>query len=198
MSNRIVLIFMIILLLAGCGPTEEEIQIIAQTAIAETQIAKPTPTNIPFSELDLESIIIVSGDLPAGFSAAQVTTLFSETGYNSAPDYFISQGFSNNGEVGGSVKILIFEIESDAKSAYTVSSNIVPGENKESVELGESGLGATFDLSYIAGISMKGATVAFKKCNAVVYIQFIGTTNLRGVIAYGNRLDSRLEPFVCR
>src|SRR6266542_3910846 len=66
-----------------------------QTALAQTQVAIPTATPVPFSALDLESVIITGGDLPAGYEASQIRSKLSDLSKAApTPDYFISQSIS--------------------------------------------------------------------------------------------------------
>ena len=178
----------VIILIAACQPSETVIQ----TAIAQTQAAIPTATLIPFSALDLESILITSGDLPAGYEAAQIRSELS--GFSKAaptPDYYISQSFSYKGRMGGLIEILVYDDISNLQAAYKLTLNNLPGE-LNNVEIGEGGEASALFFP------VEAASLSFFHCHAVVVIQFMETSVYADAVSYGKRLDERITPIVCR
>ena len=192
MKHRIIHTLLITIILSACGPTDIEIQATVQASIAKTQAAMPTATQIPFSALDLESVLIVNGDLPTGFEASQVRSKLSDLSKASpTPDYFISQSISHNGDLGGIIDVLVFEDIEKAKSAFQIITANLPGDNA-SINVG--------DLGQVASTSLivSTASLSFIHCHAVVDIQLMGTEQQDDVVSYAKRLDERLKPIVCR
>jgi hypothetical protein len=125
---------LIIILLASCSSSPSGNAI--QTAIAQTQIARPTTTvvpsptststpepisistSIPLSEIDLESILILPGDLPPGMSGGQLASTLPSAYSPPKPDSFINQPLVHNGNLAGGVIVLLFINENNAKLAY--------------------------------------------------------------------------------
>jgi len=119
-------IFMIGILffMVACQPSAEAIQ----KAIKETQSAAPTatpiPTNTPIptstpillSDIDLSAIAIVAGDLPAGYSPAQIRSDPPKM-FSGVKNYenIINQQFENKGDTAaaGGVTIFLFNELSD-------------------------------------------------------------------------------------
>lgn len=92
------------LLLVACQPSAEAVEkAIAQTQTASpTETHTPTPTPIPLEEIDLSEMIFQEGDLPAGYSPAQIrsegtaeTKVIKETPINT-----FHQDLSYQGEEG--------------------------------------------------------------------------------------------------
>ena len=192
MKKTILVFALAIFMFAACGPSDAEIQAKVQASIAQTQAAIPTATLIPFSALDLESILITSGDLPAGYEAAQIRNKLSDFSKAvPAPDYFISQSLSYNGNIGGLVEVLVYDDISNVQTAYKIAVNNLPGD-KTNLKIGEGGQVAS---TYFI---MSTASLAFIRCHAVVSMQFMGTTNTDDAISYAMRLDERLTSMVCR
>jgi len=192
MKKSIFFIWLALLVLTACGPSDIEIQANVQASIAQTQAAMPTATQIPFSALNLESVLITNGDLPVGYEAAQFRSKLSDLSKASpAPDYFISQSISYNGNFGGIVDVLVYEDVKKVQSAYQIIGNNMPGDSTN-IEIGDGGQVASTSLI------MSTVSLSFIRCNAVVSVQFMGTTQKDDVISYAKRLDERLKPFVCR
>jgi hypothetical protein len=76
--NKYALILLAILLVVSCNtipyvPTNTPRPLPTSTPLpSPTATIAPTTTPVPLSEIQLESIIIQEGDLPAGFSEAQI------------------------------------------------------------------------------------------------------------------------------
>jgi hypothetical protein len=191
--------FLLIFTISACGPTDIEIQATVQASIAQTQVAIsqtqaaiPTATQVPFSALNLESMLIINGDLPAGYEASQVRSKLSDLSKSApTPEYFISQSLTHNGNYGGGIDVLVYDDASKAQTAYRVIDNNVPGDLKN-IEIGEGG--------QVASTSFIVSTVSllFVRCHAAVSIQFMETTQEDDAISYAKRLDERLKPIVCR
>lgn len=179
-------------LLAACAPSEQAVQ----TAIAGTQAAwtpTPSPTNIPFSSLNLEDKIIIAGDMPPGFSASQIG--YTPGGFTKgAPhaDYYISQLISHNSAMGGIIDVLLYEDINKVTIAYQSILDTMIMSNSEDAGVGEKSISSN------SSSFVEVTDLAFIRCHAAVHIQFIGSSNKDYVIAYGQRLDKRLQPISCR
>lgn len=192
LKRSIIFSFLLTFTLSACGPTDTEIQSTVQASIAQTQAAVPTATQIPFSALNLEPILITTGDLPPGYEASQIRNELSDLSKASpTPDYFVSQSISYNGNFGGTIDVLIYEDSVKTQSAYQVISNNMPGDSTN-IEVGDGG--------QISSTSFIVSTVSlsFIRCHAVVSVQFMETTQKDDVVSYAKRLDERLKPLVCQ
>jgi hypothetical protein len=181
-----------------------------------TSISSPLQTVTPntrqpssLSKIDLEPILIMPGDLPSGFSGAQVR--------NSAPEMFknvpksdnvIYQRFQKGGETVGGVIVFLYESTKDIEKAYSV---IVAGFGKAGNESGikteikplsEIGEKATLAMGEVnieaVGFSSKSSDLVFVRCHAVVHIRFGGISDAADIAAYATRLCKRLGSQVCR
>lgn len=194
--------------LSACGPSAADIQ----QAIEQTQAAAPTstsvPTNtpipptptstpIPLSEIDIRSLLVLEGDLPAGYSPAQIRTDVGkdhET-LNSAVQN-IYQQFEYKGEPGGFVQVYLFDTDDGATKAFEYYQSDTD-EDEPVEDLGEVAYGYSISFE-VLGTSYKGTYAAFTRCAAFVLLDFEHMTNLSSVIAYGKNLDARLAEVVCR
>jgi len=181
--------------------------IVSCNSTTPTALPTLTPSPVPLSEINLEPILIISGDLPAGYSGAQIRTTPPEmfnniTNFNNA----IYQQFEKDGKSAGGVAIFLFESVDNADIAFQ---KIVGGfgESGESANLkttvenisnvGEKATVVTIETS-LSGLSMKFTDFAFVRCHAIVHIRMSDTVNADYLTGYGIRLDKRLSELVCR
>lgn len=201
----------IAILLTSCSSTPSGDAV--QTAIAQTQIAQPTttlvpiptdtptpipPTPIPLADLDLSSILVQSGDLPSGYSGAQIR--------NTPPAMFkdipepmnqVYQQFEHNNDSAGGVGIFIYDNQLDADNAYNIILDGM-GDSTESISnIGVRARMMTMDYSMMPG-GIKAMDLVSFRCNTVVSIRITDSDNPDYIISYAQRLDERLTPLVCR
>lgn len=191
-NNRIIpIILILIILLAACAPSPQAVQ----AAIVKTQAAwtpSPSPTNIPFASLDIEDQLIITGDLPIGFSASQVRyTPGSFTKAAPTADYCISQLISFNNRMGGILDVLLYEDIKKVKIAYQSILSVMIMIDSKNAGVGEESIASN-------DFRIPTTDLAFIRCHAVVHIQLIGSSNQVDVISYGQRLDKRLQLIACR
>lgn len=207
MNKRYIIILIavslfLLLVLTGCQDkdlsTTSDSDI--QTAIAQTQAAQPTSTQVPptpivLSEIDLVPVLIQPGDLPAGFTGAQIRDTHPPMGWWEkipTPDNFIYQQFAKGADEGGSVQVLLYDNLDDSSKAFSIMKGNTPIE----------GVGSEAYISARVGIGLDGPTdllsihLAVIRCHAVVYIYM--KTDRDSIIAYAQKLDARLEPLVCQ
>jgi len=170
-----------------------------------------TSTPVPFSEIDLESLLVLSGDLPAGLTGAQVRDQVPEMfkdigGYDNA----IFREFERNGKHIGGVTIFLYESLDALDVAYDSIGDFgesggkeiknTGGEMKITVgnipDVGEEAKYWVVEGSFL-GISLDGADLAFTRCHSVVHIR-VDTANIDVIVAYAKRLDKRITELVCR
>ncbi len=198
-----------ILALAGCTsaaatPSEEMIQ----TAIAQTQTAMPTqrpipsPTPIPLSEIDIERILLLKGDLPTIFEGGQVKNKIPEKFVGiPEPDQSIQQTFIDTEGSWGedlSIMILIYSSISDLTSAYGIVIKKAGWDDTTFTpisDVGEKAVGASKTYDELPYIGMTNAKVIFSRCHALVYISL--KRNMDVATTYAQRLDKRLKLLVC-
>lgn len=193
-----------LILIASCStaPSSSEIQ----TAIAQTQAAAPTdtpvpaPTLIPLSDIDLESILIQEGDLPAGYSGAQVRSAEgrrSDTELNKAVNSIFQQ-FSLQGESAGGVSVYLFESLADRDEAYNA---ILTGldETEGISQVGENAVKWSAYVPLVGGLgTIEGSMVVFVRCESLVTVEMRRAVDVTGAISYSQRLDQRLQNDICR
>ncbi len=151
-----------------------------------------TACSVPLEKLDLEPLLVQSGDLPAGLFPAQVSNSPSLADGLPAPDNQIYQEFSDISGSAGGVTVFLYEDLDKANSSFDIiqagMDGFVPSSGLWERAAASPGLG-----SGIAAIDF-----VFLKCHAVVYFLFENTANLDGAEAYATRLSERLEPLVCK
>ena len=167
----------------------------------------PTPTPIPLSELRLEPLLIQPGDLPAGFSVAQVKDV-APSMFDDLPsaENTIDQRFERGGDTAGGVTVFLYDSTSEIEEAYALLMSIeadyvallTGGMNVQTVTgVGEQAIVSVLSLS-VGGFTLESSDLAFIRCNAVVHIRMAGVVDIDTIKAYAKRLDSRLEPVVCQ
>ncbi len=177
------------------------------TPVPPSPTNTPTATPIPLSELDLEPLLIQPGDLPAGFSGAQVKdvapNMFDDL---SAAENTIDQRFERGGDTAGGVTVFLYDSTSEIEEAYALLMSIeadyvvllTGGMNIQTVTgVGEQAIVSVLSFS-VGGFALESSDLAFIRCNAVVHIRMAGVVDIDTIKAYAKRLDSRLEPVVCQ
>lgn len=177
----------------GASPTQT-----ATLTSTSTEMVLPTLTPIPLSDIDLEEILIIANDLPAGYSGGQAHEVTSEQ-FN----WVLYKGINNlyqeiakdNAQVGG-VTVFIYENANDALKAYHELVDALGDTYEELEDVGDEGVYYTLDTN-VSGISVKNTSIVFRRCYATVNLGVSGSTDLMGISAYAKRLDERLQPLVC-
>jgi hypothetical protein len=162
-----------------------------------------TQTKQQFSSLNLENQLVIEGDLPPGFSSSQIKTTPLAKAPDKAPaaDFAIDQLLSRDGMNGGAVTVLLYEDINKAKAAYQpVVDNWMRSTTDGGV--GEKSLVSIVKLPLpppAQGVILDLANLVFVRCHAVVHIQLMDyRVNKDDIIAYGLRLDKRLQKLICR
>jgi hypothetical protein len=152
----------------------------------------PAPAAVPVAELDLAPLALQSGDLPAGYSGAQVSdalpAMFNDA---PAPAKVFDQRFQKADEDAGGVTILMYAAAADLNNAYDLAVDGMLDDNV-AAEVGDGGR--------VAGGTVSTLDVAegvFTRCQTLVFVRFSGTKNTESVVAYMKRLDTRLFPVAC-
>lgn len=155
-----------------------------------------TSTIVPFSELDLEELVITEGDLPSNLEGGQIMASHSEYALDvPSPDYFFNRNIvqQSTGNPRGFVEVLVYEDLSKLEDAYNsiIDYMVREEDSVEDFDIGDYG-----KVGYLSYIGQR-ASVVFVRCNAIVAIR-LNTVGKNEVISYGVRLDERLQPLVCR
>ena len=191
-----------------------------QTAIAQTQVAQPTntfvpiptdtpapePTNspVPLGELDIESILLMPGDLPSNYKLSVFydeipgLILFSNSSNIPTPDAVTAMDIDDTKAIDfyGDLKlnrvvVMLYNDLTQRDIAYQVLSD--PANYRDKLVNPLSGVGdnAVSIPEMVFTASYK--YVVFTRCKALVFIHTTGDT-----ANYAQRLDERLTPLVCR
>jgi hypothetical protein len=166
-----------------------------------TTTPKPTPTAtpVPLSQVELEPLLIKTGDLPAGLSGAQIrSSLPGMFRRIPEPDNGIYRGFERDGDESGGVTVVLYESRADVDSAYaTIMDGFGDLPSRQEVE----GVGEKAETVSVA-LALAGAKdfvdLAFVRCHSVVHIRMMGTIDLLDIKSYAERLDERLTGVACR
>lgn len=147
----------------------------------------PLPTAVPLSAVDLEPLLIQSGDLPSGLGAAQVSDTPPKM-FASLPKAIraIDQRIQRAGATAGGITVLLYD-------------DPTPGYQALIATMGATDAVAVGEQSRITRASdlLPGFDVALVRCHAVVYVRMTGDVSAENVLAYAKRLDARLSNAVC-
>lgn len=160
-------------------------------ALVAVMLASCGGTNL--KTVNLEPVLIQEGDLPAGFTGAQVKdTLPPMFEHAAPPTKALYQGFQRAGNGAGGVSVLLYESDTDRDATYADSVKGMGDGTQPQTDVGERATILSSD-SY----STLLADLVFVRCHAVVFVRFIGTKQPSDAAAYAKRLDQRLQPLVC-
>ena len=166
---RVLTVILVALLLAACGG--------------------PNLTGV-----DLEPLLIQSGDLPAGTGGGQVRDgapqMFAQA---PAPTKAIYQQLARGSDQAGGVTVLLYAQPADREAAYTTTLDGM-GDTYPVDGIGEQAvMSQPIDL-----LGLHGSDLLFRRCAAVVHVRFIDPNSPTDTLkAYGQRLDKRLQGVVC-
>lgn len=165
-------------------------------------VVYPAITRQYLTSLDLEPLLIQSGDLPAGLSSGQITSytgnqideLWSSDIGVPKPLSITAQDI-NGLDASGSVMVMLF----GDNSAIDGMTNLVSNNGGDPIEVGDKGFGSARTVDTIFDdIKQDVTSVIFARCKAVVLIRVNDYYGLSGMASYARRLDKRLASLVCR
>jgi len=160
----------------------------------------PTPTFVPMSQIDLEPVLVIDGDLPEDLVP---DIIVRENAVGSADeldraDAVFTQYFLLEGGEGGGVSVFLFESLDDVQAAFGKVSTFM---NTPLVYflVGEQARIENFFIPLVADVPpIQGSRLIFSRCHALGVIQFPRADDGEAMEKYGQRLDERLQPLVCR
>jgi hypothetical protein len=168
------------------------------TATAAHPTATPTP--ISLSEIELETLLLSPADFPGGVSNAEVRDLPDSFGKlpsaaNSIYKYF--QVNDDSESFGLHVTVLLYEDDADIQLAYSIVLDDL-GEGRQTVpNIGQKAT-VGWKSTELLGSKVEWIEMAFVRCHALAHIKILFTPKLDYIRGYGERLDGRLAPIVCR
>jgi hypothetical protein len=185
------------LLFTACGPPSEPSQaaIDAARATMSAEVAIiptiPSPTAVSLADVDLESLVLQSGDLPSGIQRGQVRAAVPNAfkGVPAAEQTF-NQILERTGSSTGNVTILLYRETNKRDTAYGVMVKGAGSRAQPSNGVGEQAIifPGTRDLPV--------SSVSFVRCHAAVDIT-LGDVSAETLMNYAKWLDSRLQEVVC-
>lgn len=175
-----------------------------------TSSPSPTPSSTPLAldKIELEPLLIQSGDLPAGVSAAQVRTNLPEMFDGvSDPDNAIFQQFEMDGEAAGGVTVMLFSKPAALRQTYEeIADGMIVDEptqgmsfTNRSADVGDDQTEAVvteIELTF-GNTNFVSSEIIFSRCFALVHIRMTGGVGIDAITAYAERLDRRLVGVVC-
>lgn len=191
MKKICIMIVLAIILTACAAPT-------ITPTLQPTSTNTPEPTPIPLSEIDLEPILLLSGDLPTDFQGGQITTSIIKRFENMPdPEQAIAQSFRAGDYGSDGINIYLYKSETDLlKAKEIVIASLQQGDKFEEIsDVGEWAIGSEEQNTMFYVTDSK---VVFIRCNALVYIElFSKGTNLEVSKTYAQRIDKRLKGLIC-
>lgn len=176
------------ILLVSCAPPATPVP---PTEIPTATI-EPSPTPIVLADIDLKALAIQEGDLPAGFSIAQVTKRPPDWyGWNKGPEVesSIYITLTNESERSGEIVIVLSDDEDVRLLAYQAFQRSLGKDRKDSDKVGE--IAQTMTTYLFTPIYI----IAFQRCAAVVYVDM--WTFESETMIYAQNLDARLTEALC-
>lgn len=162
-------------------------------------------TEIPLSVI--ETKLITPGDLPAGFSGAQIRNSHYVS-VDVKPEYQVFQQFESNGKEMGGVEVIVMSTIPYAERLFdSLAQDITPIDNEDyviaaDVSPGVGEIGSEVKAVIIVGGPdsnwRDGGTMVVRQCKAVFLFHMHTITGADALSAYGTRLAERLEPIVCQ
>lgn len=219
--KKLILLFLVINLLTSCSYSNSAIE----RAIAKTRNAIPTntptatatptstmtptstptltPTPLPLSQVQLENVLLLQGDLPAGYDAEPISRITTNPMIEGVLGYeqFGIQEFSKANEGIGVAAVFLFESIKKRDEAYNlVYTNVDEFFNSKKVSLnppqkiGEDS--AIYHTPVFGQVTV--SVIVFYRCNAVVYMtKSMDDSNVTVLSSYAKKLDSRLTDLLC-
>lgn len=190
---------------------QQEPQTEVSTASAESQQLEDQvmeeATILPLSEVDLDSLLFISGDLPTIFVGQQIASRPPpDIGSVPVAEKAANQKFRAGEFASDGITVLLYESPADLERAYGIVLDIMSEDNR-ATPLGQVGEKAMLTEERMSGIQTAGvsipsstsANVVFTRCHALVYIDLFSSEADSEVAAeYAKRIDQRLQPLVCR
>jgi hypothetical protein len=159
------------------------------------------PSLVPLSDLVLDDLIILQGDLPIGYGVGQIKYEIEGVYADIArkAQLTISQEISQGNELAGGVIVLLYDDIDYIPIAYrSVVNGYIDGEFKSANGPWDAAtVSATIILSGTA-FETKLTDMVFYHCHALVEFRYSGLADEAAAIAYATRLDKRLTPLICR
>lgn len=180
-------------LLASCSIAPAATPIVQPSTALPMPEPTGTPIQVLLADLDLGPVLIQPGDLPAGYSGAQIRDSLPGMLDVSAeplpqPINQVYQEFERNGSASGGVAVMIYDTLAKALVSYDLIVKWPMGGRGQTSEMDNLGEQAR----------SSGTDWLLQRCSTLVYIRMTGTAGYEGRLAYAQKLDERLTELVCR
>ena len=159
-------------------------------------LAKPN-----LSKINLESILIQPGDLPAGITGGQVSEMSDRMDSKyPKPTNNVYQELSENGKQIGEIVILLYDSDIDLNQVFSMITSRFPEIPQTPVDIGNKGV-AFSGIRKVRVLDMESSvrvsSVVFTRCGAIAQITIVDSYAITPVKNYAQRLDQRITPLVC-
>lgn len=173
------------------------IVIISLACSVSIDLTSTPPTPIPLSQVELDGMLVQPGDLPPGYSGAQIDRMTGD-GMQKASQAIVQELAIDN-EVKGAVLVYLYESVDELKRTFPQFDLTEFAKSREFVNIGEEGYFYITD--YDDKDFNRDLDITFKRCHAIVWIRFFAAkpeVQPNNVELYAERLDERLQPLVCK
>jgi hypothetical protein len=186
---RLYLVLIILLFLAGC-------------AQATAPVTTPSPISSvdSLAQIDLEALVLQPGDLPPMDAIPEkIAPLPFVTGSRPGVATSFARLLTHDDYVYGDIYVTVYTDTIDTTKAYEDNVALLKYSEQAGYTLIQPGVGERAVLQYRA--DDEGALIMFQRCHASVSMSFPALTDAThakdALLAYAQRLDARLKPFVC-
>ena len=193
-----------ILWFSACAPSPEAIQKTLTQSQTALPTLSPTPSPIPLSEINLDNILFLPGDLPKVFI---FKSIIEETSSNERVPGQIKRivlELTKQDGGNGVVSISLFEDteKRDQKFSQSIElySNTLETKSEDLIDLeGIGEYGKLFRNDTPPGTGLSISFLFFVRCHASVSMDIVGNNETDSIIqSYAKKLDERLTSVICR
>ena len=153
----------------------------------------PISATVPLERIDLDPLLLRSGDLPGDVSGAQVRrNAPAQFDGAPAPAQVVYQQFMDGPKQIGGVTVFLYEQDADREATYQLAARGMTNPDP----VADIGNQAVIDQP--PALEANDVDVLFHRCRAVAHIRLSGANVDSSVAtAYARRLDQRLSVVAC-
>jgi hypothetical protein len=202
--KKLFFLLVAIILFSACAPSPEAIQNTLTQNQAALPTLSPTPSPIPLSEINLDNILFLPGDLPKGFI---FKSIIEETSSNERVPGQVKRivlELTKQDTGNGVVSISLFEDTEKRDQEFSQSielySDTLEAKSEDLIDLEDIGeYGKLFRNDTPLGTGLSISFLFFVRCHASVSMDIVSDNETDSIIqSYAKKLDERLTNVICR